>query len=181
MSTTASTPQAGTGNANGIQLEMNNPQDNTGTLPPIIQVRVVHAGPRQQYRCHLLAIEALNQGEDLMAKLCRMLQADSGRISRSITACEDAFLMRHDSVWIVTVSLVSGSKRRLPHLIQTNVPVPTALKQRSGTARRASGESDRLHRAQRVQQASHGCVPPSDAASISEQLCPRSSERHRWR
>ncbi|KAG9200273.1 hypothetical protein G6514_007486 [Epicoccum nigrum] len=98
MSTIASTPQAGTGNANGIQLEMNNSQNNTGTLPPSIQIRVVHAGPRQQYRCRLLPIEALNQGEDLMAKLRRMLQADSGRISRCITACKDAFLMRHDSL-----------------------------------------------------------------------------------
>jgi hypothetical protein len=81
-----------------------------GTLPPNIQVRVVHAGQKQQYRCRILAIEAINQGEDLMAKLRRMIEADSDRISRFFTACGDAFLMRHNSVWVVSVSLVSGFK-----------------------------------------------------------------------
>ena len=115
MSTTASNPQAGTGNGNDIQLKKNISQDKIDTLPPNIQVRVVHAGQRQQYRCQILAIEAINQGEDRMAKLCRMIEADSGRISRLFTACGDAFLMRHDSVWVVSVSLVSGSKCRLTH------------------------------------------------------------------
>jgi hypothetical protein len=115
MSTTASTPQAGTGNANSLQLKKNNSQDNTGTPPRNIQVRVVHAGQRQQYRCRFLAIEAINQGEDLMAKLYQMIEADSGRISRFFTACGDTFLMRHDSIWVVSVSLVSGSKCQLKH------------------------------------------------------------------
>jgi hypothetical protein len=111
----SSNSQAGKDNANDIQLTTNISQTNIVILPPNIQVRVVHAGQRQQYRCRILAIGAINQGEDLMAKLRRMIETDSGRISRFITACGDAFLMRYDSVWVVTVSLVSGSKYRLTY------------------------------------------------------------------
>jgi hypothetical protein len=117
MSTTTGTLQAATGYANGIELKTNYSQNrNIGSLPRSIHVRVAYIGPRQQYSCRLLAIDAVNQGEDLMIKLHQIIEGGSGRIFRFIKACKDAFLMREDSVWVVSVSLVSGSKSRLTSL-----------------------------------------------------------------
>jgi hypothetical protein len=106
-----------TGYANGIELKTNNSQPrNTGSLPRNIHVRVAYAGPGRQYSCRLLAIDDVNQGEDLMIKLHQIIEGGSGRIFHFITACEDAFLMRQDSVWVVSVSLVRESKRRFTYL-----------------------------------------------------------------
>lgn len=110
MSMTAGAPQAAKDYANGFELKTNNSQTRiTGSLPRNIHVRVAYAGPRQQYSCRLLAIDAVNQGEDLMIKLHQIIEGGAGRIFRFITACEDASLMRQDSVWVVSVSLLSSS------------------------------------------------------------------------
>ncbi|OCL03324.1 hypothetical protein AOQ84DRAFT_153053, partial [Glonium stellatum] len=106
----AGTHQAATDNENGIDLKTRHSQTrNTDSLSLHIHVRVAYASPDRQYSCRLLAIDAENQGEDLMTKLHRIIKGDSGRIFRFITACKDAFFMQQDSVYVVSVSLLSSS------------------------------------------------------------------------
>ncbi|KAK4983983.1 hypothetical protein LTR50_006893 [Elasticomyces elasticus] len=103
-------PQEATGSRNIIELEPSSSQNSdTGNLPRNIHVRVAHDEGENQYSCNLLAIDAANQGEDLMIKLHEMDDGESRCLSRFIRACGDAFLMQQDSVWLVSFSPLTSS------------------------------------------------------------------------
>jgi hypothetical protein len=178
---TGGDPQAVTGSGESIELKSNSSQTcNTGTLPRNIHVRMAYDEGSKQYSCDLLAVDPANQGEDLMTKLREMSEGDSGAFLRFIAACGDAFLMRQDSVWLVSVSLVSDHLRITTYL-SILTPEPAALQQRGCRPRGATSSPKSLHRVQRVQRASHTGIPPPGAAPIREGLCTLPSRRRRRR
>lgn len=144
-------PQAATGSGDSIELIPNRSQtSNTGTLPRNIHVRMAYDEGSKQYSCDLLAVDPANQGEDLMTKLREMSEGDSGAFLRFIAACGDAVLMRQNSVWLVSVSLVSDHLR-IPTYLSILTLEPAALQERSCRPRDATGAPKSLHRVQRVQ------------------------------
>ncbi|CAI6074105.1 unnamed protein product [Clonostachys chloroleuca] len=107
MSTTTTHSDEATACENDTKLQAVELHRNSSSLRHDILVRWVYKDGTGQFCCENFPVDSWNQDEDVFVKLTKM-RTTSGWSCFSITFI-DAALMRRDSVWIVSVSPLSGS------------------------------------------------------------------------
>uniref|UniRef100_A0A0B7K525 Uncharacterized protein n=2 Tax=Bionectria ochroleuca TaxID=29856 RepID=A0A0B7K525_BIOOC len=107
MSTKITHSEEATSCENDAELQAVELHSNSSSHTCDLLVRRVYKDGAGQFCYEHFPVDSLNQGEDVFTKLTQM-RTTSGW-SRLFVASTDAALMRRDSVWIVSVSPLSGS------------------------------------------------------------------------